>query len=391
MRHLELTRWLRSFVSIQTRVNRTERLRACCGALSGILITGLVAHLMLGSASAAGLLIAPMGASAVLLFALPSSPLAQPWSIIGGNAVSATIGVACGLLISDPAWAAALAITLAIAAMFALGCVHPPSGAVALTAVLGGPAIHAQGFYFVLAPVGVNSLLLLLVAIAYNNITLRRYPHAVLPRAQGNSDALPTNRSSFTAADLDQVLSQVNEVLDINRDDLANLLRQTEMRAYQRRFGELSCADIMSRDVVTVEFGTPLKQAWALLRQHRIKALPVLDRARRVTGIVTQADFFRDADMQSHVGLGEKLRNLIRRIPGTHTNQPEVVGQIMSKNVRSAGAGQPIVELVPLLSDSGLHHIPVIDDERRLCGMVTQSDLVAALYQGRLDQPAARA
>jgi CBS domain-containing membrane protein len=168
-------------------------------------------------------------------------------------------------------------------------------------------------------------------------------------------------------------------------------VRQTEMRAYQRRFGELSCADIMSRDVVTVEFGTPLNQAWALLRQHRIKALPVLDRARRVTGIVTQADFFRDADMRSHVGLGEKLRGLIRRIPGTHTDQPEVVGQIMSKNVRSAGAGQPIVELVPLLSDSGLHHIPVIDDQRRLCGMVTQSDLVAALYQGRLDQPTARA
>lgn len=387
-----MAHWLRSFVSAQAGVNRTERVRACGGALLGILLTGLASHAMIGPTGAAAMLIAPMGASAVLLFALPSSPLAQPWSLIGGNLVSATIGVACALLIGDPAWAAALAITLAIAAMFALGCLHPPSGAIALTAVLGGPAIHAQGFHFVLAPVGVNSLLLLLVAIAYNNVTRRRYPHAVVPaisRAHQTSDALPMNRTGFTPADLDQVLSQFNEVLDINRDDLANLLRQTEMQAYRRRFGELSCADIMSRDVVTVEFGTPLGQAWALLRQHRIKALPVLDRARRVTGIVTQADFFRDADMQLHVGLGEKLRNLIRRIPGTHTDQPEVVGQIMSKNVRSAGAGQPIVELVPLLSDSGLHHIPVIDDERRLCGMVTQSDLVAALYRGRLDQQAA--
>lgn len=387
-----MAHWLRSFVSAQAGVNRTERVRACGGALLGILLTGLASHAMIGPTGAAAMLIAPMGASAVLLFALPSSPLAQPWSLIGGNLVSATIGVACALLIGDPAWAAALAITLAIAAMFALGCLHPPSGAIALTAVLGGPAIHAQGFHFVLAPVGVNSLLLLLVAIAYNNVTRRRYPHAVVPaisRAHQTSDALPMNRTGFTPADLDQVLSQFNEVLDINRDDLANLLRQTEMQAYRRRFGELSCADIMSRDVVTVEFGTPLGQAWALLRQHRIKALPVLDRARRVTGIVTQADFFRDADMQLHVGLGEKLRNLIRRIPGTHTDQPEVVGQIMSKNVRSAGAGQPIVELVPLLSDSGLHHIPVVDDERRLCGMVTQSDLVAALYRGRLDQQVA--
>src|SRR5450830_1606221 len=81
-------------------------------------------------------LIAPMGASAVLLFAVPASPLAQPWSIIGGNLVSALVGVSYAKLVAEPALAAALAIALAIACMFALRCIHPPSGAVALTAVL---------------------------------------------------------------------------------------------------------------------------------------------------------------------------------------------------------------------------------------------------------------
>src|SRR5258706_10586585 len=104
-------------------------------------------HVLLGPAAAnIPLLVAPMGASAVLLFAVPASPLAQPWSIIGGNLVSATVGVACAALIGNPVHAAALAVAVAVGAMFALRCIHPPSGAVALTAGLGGPAGHAMGF-----------------------------------------------------------------------------------------------------------------------------------------------------------------------------------------------------------------------------------------------------
>ncbi|GAA4016073.1 HPP family protein [Actimicrobium antarcticum] len=385
---------MRSFIPVRVGVNGTERLRACGGALLGILITGLVMRWTLGPDIPVSLLIAPMGASAVLLFALPSSPLAQPWSIMGGNLVSATIGVACAVWIADPVWAATAAIALAIAAMLLLGCLHPPSGAIALTAVLGGPAIHAQGFAFVLAPVGLNSLLILLVAIAYNNATRRRYPHLAHPDAASTHDtrdASPMSRVGFTSADLDHVLRQFNEVLDINRDDLADLLRQTEMQAYRRRFGEVSCADIMSRDLITVEFGSTLNEAWTQLHAHRIKALPVLDRARRVIGIVTLADFFQHANLDGPVAISDKLRALLRRSPASHSDKPEVVGQIMTKAVRTATMDQAIVELVPLFSDSGLHHIPVIDEERRLCGMVTQSDLVAALYRGRLDQPLAAA
>lgn len=94
--------------------------------------------------------IAPMGASAVLLFAVPSSPLAQPCSIPGDNMVSAAIGVICTSSIPDVAIAASTAAALAIGAMFAFRCVHPPSGAVVLMAVLGGPDITALGYRFVL-------------------------------------------------------------------------------------------------------------------------------------------------------------------------------------------------------------------------------------------------
>jgi len=366
-------------------VNATERLRACCGALLGILLTGLISHWALGPGAALPLLIAPMGASAVLLFAVPASPLAQPWSIIGGNLVAAVIGVGCARWIHDPVLATAIAVSAAIGAMFALRCLHPPSGAVALTAVLGGPAVTSQGFHFVLTPVLLNSFLLLTVALLFNNGTRRRYPHVAQAdpgKLHQTKDQPSGARVGFTQEDLDHVLQQYNQVLDVSRDDLESLIRQTEMHAYRRRLGEITCADIMSRDVVSVEYGSSLEDAWALLLKHRIKALPVINTARRLIGIVTQTDFMRQADLQVYPGFDQKLKQFIRRTTSTHSDKPEVVGQIMTSTVKSAAHDMHIVELVQPLSELGIHHIPIVDDENRLVGMVTQSDMVAALYRG---------
>lgn len=372
-------------------VDGIERLRAACGALIAIVLTGLATRLALGSTADLPALIAPMGASAVLLFALPASPLAQPWSIVGGNIVSAAIGVACARWIGEPMLAASLAVACAIITMFALRCLHPPGGAIALSAVLGGPAIQTAGFDFVWAPVALNSLLLLAIAFAFNNATRRRYPHVVQPDHSNThltADARPGDRLGFTPDDLDDVLKQYNQVLDISRDDLEELFLQTEMHAYRRRFGEITCADIMSRDVVTVDFGTTLEEAWNLLRRHRIKALPVIDPSRRVIGIITLSDFMKHAGLEAYRGFEQKLSRFIRRSWHSHSSKPEVVGQLMTRAVQTVRTDMHIVELVPLLSDIGLHHIPVVDTEWRLAGMVTQSDLIAALYRGQLSEAA---
>lgn len=384
--------WLAGFLPQPITVNNRERLRASLGALTGILLTGLASYLLLGPTSSLPVLMAPMGASALLLFALPASPLAQPWSIVGGNLVSAFIGVTCAIYITQPVAAAALAMGFSVAAMFALRCLHPPSGAVALTAVLGGPAIENLGYQFLLFPVALNSALLVLVAILFNNATRHRYPHAVkiMPQAGDHhtQDPPPSDRAGFTASDLEDVLSRYNEVLDVNRDDLQDLFHQAEMQAYTRRFGTIRCADIMSRDLITVEFGTLLSEAWQLLRKHNIKALPVIDRARRVIGIITQIDFLRHADLEVYEGFESRFRQFMQKVPGTHSDKPEVVGQIMSRPVTTAGLDTPIVQLVPIMSDQGLHYIPILDDKRKLAGMVSQSDLIAALYRGRLEQAA---
>jgi CBS domain-containing membrane protein len=376
-----LTSLLRSFLPARSNTSQRERARAAGGALLGLLLTSVVAHALLGDQAI--WLVPPMGASAVLLFCLPASPLAQPWSVIGGNVVSGLVGAACVQAFGAGALAAALATPLAIAAMFALRCLHPPGGATALMAAIGGPAIHALGYRFALGPVLLDCVLMVAAAIAYNNLTGRRYPHSqqlAHPNPHATRDAVPTARFGFQPEDLDAVLRQYNQVLDISRDDLEELFLKTEMRAYQRRFGIITCADIMSKDVVTAEFATPLADAWREMRRHRVAAVPVLNRVRRVIGIVTTSDFMAHGGLDDYHGMRRALRDFLRPSGTTHSEKPEVVGQIMVKNPRTASIDTPITELVPLMADSGFHHIPVLDHENRFAGIVTQSDVVAALY-----------
>lgn len=371
------TRFLAAFWPAPVRVDAHERWRSVAGAGLGILFTALLSRWWAGAGAPVPWLVAPLGASAVLVFALPASPMAQPWSVVGGNTLSALVGAACAMLVPDPAWAAALAVAAAIALMFALRCLHPPGGATALLTSLG-----AVGFHFALFPMLVNSLLLVVAGVVYNSLSGRRYPHAQM-RSSHEPVATPAR---FSAADLDAALAHYNQVLDVSRDDLEELLHHAESAAYQRNFGSLRCGDIMTPDPVAVSFGAPLREAWALMRQHRIKALPVVDRARRIVGIVTVSDFMRHAELDRHEGIGERLRALMRRSGAVHSDKPEVVGQLMTREVRVASVNRHVSELVPLFSEGGHHHIPIIDTERRLAGIITESDLVRALH--RVARPA---
>ena len=373
------------------RIDRFEKMRACAGALFGLILTGVCTAFFLPDTRNAVMLIAPMGASAVLLFAVPASPLAQPWSIIGGNLIASLVGVSCGKLIGEPMLAAAIAGSAAIGMMFVLRCLHPPSGAVALTAVLGGPAIHAMGYGFVLTPVMLNSILLLSAALFFNNATGRRYPHRVQAPPvdkHDTSDIAPTSRLGISSEDLDAALARYNQVLDISREDLQAILLDTEMRSHQRRFGITRVSEVMSRDVIRVLFGTPLQEAWESLHEHRLTALPVVGRGNHVVGIITKADFISHARPDSYKGLSGAMKRLLEPVRNTHSIKPEVVGQIMNKNVRTVRHDQPVVELVPLMSDAGLHSLPVVDDDGRLVGIMTQSDMIATLYEKNLGKTA---
>ncbi|MFM0076203.1 HPP family protein [Paraburkholderia sediminicola] len=377
MSRYALIRWLSSFAPHPIAVRWPERLRSCLGALLGIAFTGGTMHVLLGPAANIPLLVAPMGASAVLLFAVPASPLAQPWSIIGGNIVSATVGVACASWIADPVGAAALAVSLAICAMFALRCVHPPSGAVALTAVLGGPAVHALGYRFVAEPIAIQSVMLLCAAIVYHAATGHRYPHVAQSSGKGAAASAAASNEGFTRADLEAVLNRRGELLDIDTDDLESLLRDVQLQAYARTFNELTCADIMSRSLVAVSANTRASAAWSLLKQRHIKALPVTDERQHVIGIVTRADLVDKRAYSKGTGLSSPMQRWFRR---SITPAP-LVGALMNVDVHTVDAGTPIVELVPVFANYGHHHIPVLDSNQRLAGMITQADLIAGLYR----------
>lgn len=369
----------------QQRVPPRERLRAAFGALLGILATGLVGYGVIGADPALPWMIAPMGASAVLLFAVPASPLAQPWAMLGGNLSAALIGVACAHGLKDPFMAAALAVSAAIAMMFLLRCIHPPAGAVALTAVVGGPGIHALGYGFVLYPVLVNSVTLLLLAVLYNRATGREYPqrHAVIPTGpQVSSTAGPA--PGLADEDLEAVLDDYDQILDVSREDLRDLFLRVEQHAARRRLASVRSADVMTRDVVAVQFGTLLEEAWVLLQRHHIKALPVVDTARRVIGIVTLADFMRNAGRTRHRGLNQRLKRFIARSGRTHSEKPEVVGQIMSTPVHSVTRQAPVAELIALFTAGGHSHVPVLDEHGRLIGIVVPRDLVASFAREHL-------
>ncbi|CAO3428879.1 HPP family protein [Azospirillum doebereinerae] len=393
-------RWCRSFVPAPPGVDWVERLRACCGSFLGILATGVVCRWMVGSTGDLPLLVAPMGASAVLLFAAPASPLAQPWSVLGGNVVAALVGVACAQWVGpggigpggigpsgigpagvgSVALAAALAVCGAIAAMLALRCLHPPGGAVALMAVLGGPAIQAEGYRYALLPVGLNALILVAIALAFNNATRRRYPHparAEHAALHDTADPPPGDRLGFTPADLDAVLKERNEFLDISRHDLDTLFRDAELRGHQRRLGAITCADIMSRDVVGVAPEATPGRVWSLMRRHRLTAVPVLDARRKVVGMVTQTDLLAHA-----LGDGRRsLGSVPRRLFGWRAEPDIRAAGLMGTGVVPVSGGTPVTALVPLMSDGGPHLVPVVDDAGCLIGIVTQTDLVAGLYR----------
>lgn len=364
-----LQQWLRNFWPAPVNIDGRERLRVTVGVALGVLVAALLSRWWAQAGSAQPWMVASLGASAVLVFGMPSSPLSQPWPVLGGNTLSVLVGVACAALVPDPALAAALAVALAVAVMVPLRCLHPPGAAMALFVVLN----HEQGARLAAFPVLFNSVALLVVGVAYNTLTGRSYPH---PQRVAQREGPAAGPGRFTSADLDAALSHYNEVLDISRADLEGLLHLAGRAAFQRTLGELRCADIMSKPPFAVESAVSLKDSWALMRREKIKALPVVDAQHHVAGIVTVADYMRLAHLDMHEGLGKRLRALVMGGGG----KPQVVGEIMSPQVQVAQAQAHVMDLVPLFSrGGGHHHIPIVDEQQRLVGIITQTDLVRAL------------
>lgn len=204
--------------------SHTEKLISGLGAILSIVLIYTISHWYLESHSGA-LMVASMGATAVLLFAVPHGALSQPWAVLAGHLVSGAIGVSCQILLADHPLTPALAVGLAIVAMHYLRCIHPPGGATALTAVVGGEVVHDLGYAYLLTPVLMNLACMLAVAVIFNGLFhWRRYP-AVLARRPVQESAPVRDRQSsmLTHEDLAAAMEKLNSYVDVTSEELAQL------------------------------------------------------------------------------------------------------------------------------------------------------------------------
>lgn len=352
----------RLFQPILAGASLRDRVIACVGSVIGVSLTALICGLLFRHDPHLPLIVAPIGASAVLLFAVPASPLAQPWPVIGGNTISAFVGLAVAQLVPEPALALGLALGLAILAMSVTRSLHPPGGAAALTAVLGGPVVENFGYWFPLAPVALNSVLLVGLGLLFHKLSRRHaYPHKAPPPANihRTQDAPAQRRVSFSPEDVDAALASLHETFDIDRADLEQILRQVEQQALLRTHGDLLCKDLMSRDVISVQAGDTPDHARQLLLDHNIRTLPVLDESGALLGTVGLRELAQAAGF---------VRD--------HVSTPAI-----------AVPEQAAMRLVPVLSDGRKHAVIVVDDQRRVLGLITQTDLLAALARHVLGAP----
>lgn len=204
--------------------NLNDRLIACAGAGLGVLAAAIAGLGIQDFLPALPFLIAPIGA---LVFVVPSSPLAQPWPVVGGNVISAIVGVAALHHIPNLGAAIAIAVGGAILIMSLLRCLHPPGGAAAITTILGAQAVIDAGYIFPISVVAANSIALVAFGFLFHKLTGHSYPH--------RSAATPALPVGLLRADIDQAVEETHETFDIDLADLEALLLRAERIAEQRR------------------------------------------------------------------------------------------------------------------------------------------------------------
>lgn len=213
---MSVARWVG--IELDEVSGREKLVSAAGGAIALLAIVGISHHLL--GLDGAPMLIASMGASAVLLFGVPHGQLSQPWPVLAGHVGAAVIGVTSARWISNTELAGAVAVGLTIAFMHQFKCIHPPGGATALTAVVAGPAVTSLGYSFVWQPVLLNALTIVAIAVVFNApFAWRRYPAHWSRRLHTRDPNPDVSHGEIVAA-----LRQMDSFIDVTEDDLTQLV-----------------------------------------------------------------------------------------------------------------------------------------------------------------------
>ena len=323
-----------------------EMIRAAVGASLGLFLADLILWALAGHGPALShsLLIAPFGASAYLIFAVPNSPLAQPWPVVIGNTLSAIAGLFVVQLGLPTVPAISLAVLLAMLAMASFRALHPPAGGVAIAGLLAAP-----GPEYILLPVLAGSVALVGLGMAWNHLTGRVYPFR-LPSAAAS------HRPSPGPLALASAIGSLRMGANLGVEDLARLIAAAEAARAAQNLGPVTAADLMSRDLITLRTSDDPSRAADLFRQHRFRHLPLLN------------------DKGTFVGL----------IPVTAVLGPAVqpaLATLVDDSIQSVAATAPLAALFTLFAQGRQVCIPVVEGTT-LKGLITRSDLLVALTHG---------
>ncbi len=378
MLHRGLAR-LRPFGPVIGPANARDTLVGAVGATLALLIC---AALFLGpevDLTSGAFLIAPMGATAVILFALPNSPLAQPWSAVMGNTIAALLALAVHHVTQNQTVAIGASAFLSVGAMYLFRCLHPPGGAVALLAALNPAIMDALGLTFVFVPVLLGTTFLVVAAMAWHRLNGRMYPFR-LPQAAGphaTTDKAAQQRLGLEPEELARILADYRQSANLGVEDLARLIAAAEQVAAGHILGSMTCGAIMSRDLVTVRAETRAAQVVDLFRKHAFTSIPVVTDRDELLGVIFQLDLIRQARRDAlrwNTGFGAAMAAL-RGEKGARIIR---AAEVMTTNLPAVSPTDPVSALLPLLSDGGAEAVPVMEGDR-IIGIITRTDLLSAL------------
>lgn len=362
-----LTRILGSWGPLAQRPSGGELLHSSLGAALGLALSGLL--VWIGAADGLLFLFAPLGASAVLVFAVPNSPLAQPWPAIMGNTLSALWAL---LLLSalphlPSPWPEAFAVGGAIAVMLLCRALHPPGGAMALLVALTAPKLVPLGWHLI-ATVFLLTLALVLAGVFYHRATRRSYPlrHAAPAQARQPS----AGRLALSNEDLTALLTRFDQSYNLSPEDLGELLAAAEEQAIQKRFAAVTCGEVMSARLLTATPADTLETVADLFHRHPVKSLPVLGAQGELRGLLLRSDLF-DWLWEGH--RRSRWRALLRpRLPAA------TVERLMRAPELCVQEATPLGELLGALAQHTVPFIPVLRGTQ-LAGLITRTDVIRAL------------
>ena len=342
---IRMAGWIEAFVPASVSLRPARRPIAVAGAFLGILMTAFLCGWLRAGFASTLWLMAPLGASAAQIYSVPSSPMSQPWPVVAGHALSAFSGLVALHLFGHGPVAAAVAVGLALALMLQFRALHPSGGGTALFVVVSQTA----DWRFILFPVTVNTVLLVVTAMAWHKAWGQAYPK--LQRVSSKPHSLALHR--FDAGDLEAAL-RATGALDISPGDAERLIAVAELEAFRRMAAGLTCAAIMVRRVHTVSEAASVGAALDLMARHDINAVPVIGAGDRVLGLLRIEE--ASAAPPSATASEAMLTDFFRRAPSA-----------------------PAADLIDLFEQSGRRYV-VVEEDGRLAGLVARSDLMAALF-----------